>query len=67
VTGGILGNIQKEWTGTISDIAADEEKRITRKMLFGFGAITVTVEIGSEGNLIEESISGKQLFIFTLL
>ena len=61
-TGGILGMIDKEASGTIS-IAAGGSQSISLPMLIGFGSVTIAVQVGSAS----ESIQGTQLLIFTSL
>jgi len=59
-TGGILGMIDKEASGTIS-ITAGDSQSISLPMIIGFGSITVAVQAGSAS----ESLQGTQLLIFT--
>jgi len=62
VTGGILGGINKEASGTIS-VAAGGTQTISLPMIIGFGSITITVQAGSAS----ETLQGTQLLIFTNL
>ena len=66
-TGGVLGRINKAWTGTIPNVAVDEESGITGGIIFGFGPVTVTVEAICSANTAEESVEGKQILVFTLI
>lgn len=59
-TGGILGLINSEDSGTIS-IPAGEEATISLPMIIGFGAITVSVSAAQASSEVE----GTQLLIFT--
>jgi hypothetical protein len=61
-TGGILGFINKESSGTIS-IAAGGSQTISLPMLFGLGAVTIEVRAGSAS----ETVQGTQLLIITSL
>jgi hypothetical protein len=62
VTGGILGLINKEASGTI-DIAIGEEISISSGLLIGLGNIEITVT----ADLASESVSGKQFIILTVV
>ena len=61
VTGGILGRINKTVTGTIASLAIDAEQTVKSGILFGFGAISITVT--ADTNTL--TAAGKQLIIFT--
>jgi hypothetical protein len=61
VSGGIIGLINKEDTGSIPIIAAGEEKTITLPMFIGLGAISVTVT----ADAASETVSGTQIIFFT--
>jgi hypothetical protein len=61
-TGGILGMINSEASGTIS-IAAGGTQTISLPMLFGLGAVTIEVRAGSAS----ETVEGTQLLILTRL
>jgi hypothetical protein len=62
VTGGILGLINKEASGT-TDIAVGEEISISSGLIFGLGNIEITVT----ADLAQESVSAKQLIILTVV
>ena len=61
VTGGILGLINKTKSDTITSLAVGEELTIKSGILFGFGAITITVT----ADLDTMTASGTQLIIFS--
>jgi hypothetical protein len=69
VTGGILGLIDKTTNGTIDTLAIGEEKTITSdKIIFGFGAISVTVTaICDEGASDTQNAAGKKIFVFLII
>ena len=59
-TGGILGMINKESSGTIS-VNAGGSQTISLPMIIGVGAVTIELIVGSAS----ETISGTQLFVYT--
>jgi hypothetical protein len=62
VEGGILGRINKTMNGTI-DIPGGGSKTVGTGMLFGFGAISVTVKVAD----YERTAKGTQLLIFSMV
>ena len=62
ITGGILGFINKEASGTI-DVAVGEEVTVSTGLILGLGSIEITVT----ADLAQESISGKQIIILTVV
>jgi hypothetical protein len=62
VEGGILHRLNQTVNGTI-DVAAGETKTMKTNMLFGLGAIQVTVMVGDETKIVE----GTQVLILSLL
>ena len=62
VEGGILGRINKTMNGTI-DIPAGGSKTLGTGILFGFGAISITVKVAD----YERTAKGKQLIIFSIV
>ena len=62
VTGGILGLISKEISGT-EDIAVGDEITVSTGLIFGLGGIEITVTADSA----TESISAKQILILTVV
>jgi hypothetical protein len=62
VEGGILHRMNHTVDGTV-DVAAGETKTIKTNMLFGLGAIQVTVMVGDETKIVE----GTQVLILSLL
>ncbi len=66
VTGGILGLINVEGTGTAATLAVGAEMSGKTKMILGFGAISVQVTATcDEGSTATLSKTGKQLLIFS--
>jgi hypothetical protein len=63
VTGGILGFINKEVTGTIPSIAIDEEVSISTGLILGLGAVEITVT----ADTASETTTGTQILIFTMV
>lgn len=61
-TGGLLGFINKETTGTVS-ITAGASQTLKLPMILGIGKVTVEVTVGSA----TESVQGNQILLFTLL
>ena len=61
-TGGILGMINSEASGTIS-VPAGGTQTISLPMLFGLGAVTIEVHAGTAS----ETVQGTQLLILTRL
>jgi hypothetical protein len=61
VTGGILGKINKTATGTIASLAMGAEQTVKTGILFGFGAISITVTADTDSM----TAAGKQLIIYT--
>jgi hypothetical protein len=59
-TGGILGMINKETSGTIS-IPAGEDATISLPIIIGLGPVIVTATVGTAS----EEVMGTQLLIFT--
>jgi hypothetical protein len=59
VTGGILGKINKTATGTIASLAMGAEQTVKTGILFGFGAISITVTADTDSM----TAAGKQLII----
>ena len=59
-TGGILGKINSEDSGTIS-IPAGSDSTISLPMLIGLGPVTISVNAG----LASEEVEGTQILIFT--
>ncbi len=68
VTGGLLGLINKDKNGTEGTLAIDGEITVKSGIILGFGkiAIMVTAEC-DEGSSDEESASGTQIIIFSLV
>lgn len=68
VTGGLLGFITKDKNDTEETLAIDGEITVNSGIILGFGkiAITVTAEC-DEGSSDEESASGTQIIIFSLV
>lgn len=68
VTGGLLGSINKNKNGTEGTLAIGGEITINSGIILGFGkiAISVTAEC-AEGSSDEESASGTQIIIFSLV
>jgi PKD repeat protein len=62
VQGGLLGRIDKTVNGSI-DIPAGESVTKRTGLLFGLGALTISVKIAD----VEETATGTQLFIFSLV
>jgi len=62
VKGGILGRINKTANGMI-DIPAGGSKTVGTGMLFGFGAIMITVKVADE----EKTAKGTQILIFSMV
>ncbi|MEM0467137.1 MAG: sialidase family protein [Candidatus Thermoplasmatota archaeon] len=69
VTGGILGRINKEVTGTIATLAVNEEKAIgPTGTILGFGSIQILVTATcAEGKSVEKTKDGTQFIIFTII
>ena len=68
VTGGLLGFINKDGTGTEETLAIDGEIAVKSGILLGFGPITITVTAEcAEDSSDEESASGTQIIIFSLV
>ena len=68
VTGGILGFINKEITGTISSLAVDSEETISTGLIFGLGAIDISVEAKASGsNTATGEATGTQIIIFSMV
>jgi hypothetical protein len=68
VTGGALGRIDKSATGTIASLAIGATGQASLGLIIGLGKITVTVSATcDEGVSAEETVSGTQLLILTLL
>ena len=61
VTGGILNRINKTVPGTIASLAIGAEVTVKTGILFGFGAISITVTADTD----TMTASGKQLIIYT--
>ena len=59
-TGGIIGLINSQNSGLIS-IPAGEETTISLPMIFGFGSVIISVNVGS----VTSQVEGTQLLIFT--
>lgn len=69
ITGGILGKIDKTTNGTIDTLGIGAEKTVTSdKIIFGFGAISVTVTaICHEGASDTQTTAGKKIFVFLII
>jgi len=66
VIGGILGLINKNASGSEASLAVDGELTLSSGIIFGLGAIDITVEATcDEGASASGSASGTQLIIFT--
>ena len=63
VTGGILGFINKEVTGTISSLPMGESETISSGMIIGLGSISIT----ATADIAEATGSGTQLLIFSIV
>jgi len=62
-TGGILGMINKEATGTLSSIAIGAEETITLPMLIGLGKVSITVT----ADIASETVEGTQILVYTMI
>ena len=62
-TGGILGMINKEESGTISNLAVGAQETIKLPMLLGLGTVAITVMADSA----TETVSGTQIIIYTMI
>jgi len=67
-TGGIIGLINKESSDIHDTLADDDEITVNLGMIFGLGAIVVSVEVTcDEGISADKTVDGTQLIIFTSL
>ena len=62
ITGGQFDMIDKEITGTLS-VPSGSTKTIDSGIIFGLGPVTIDVKVGT----LRQSVTGKQLLIFTQL
>lgn len=63
INGGMLGMINKEISGTISNLAVGAETTISSGLIVGLGAIEIT----ATADTAQETVSGKQILIFTMV
>jgi len=61
-TGGILGNINKAYSGTIT-VADGGQETISLPMLIGLGKLSITVTAGSTS----ETVDGTQILFYTMI
>ncbi len=68
VTGGLLGMIDKEVSQTIASLAVDEEVLVSTGIIFGLGAIAISVTASAPGaNTAEGDAEGTQFIIFSMV
>lgn len=66
VTGGLFDLINKTFSGTIAELAVDEEVSVDSKIFLGLGKINITITAEcNEGSFTEETTEGKQVFFIT--